>query len=67
MHYKKFQFPFKFDKKMSCRVLAPSKDELRAIVKEKWCPPRNSYDEVYPGIFIGDGYGNWTFKTVTVS
>lgn len=31
-----------------------TKEDLREIVKEGWCPPRNSYDEVYPGILLGD-------------
>jgi len=29
-------------------------DDLRDIVRDHWSRPRNPFDEVYPGIFIGD-------------
>ncbi|ODN06352.1 Dual specificity protein phosphatase 3 [Orchesella cincta] len=49
---------------MSCRVFATSKEELKAIVRERWCPPRNSYDEVYPGILIGDSTAALSVRTL---
>jgi len=41
-----------------------TKDDLREIVKEGWTRPRNSYDEVYPGILLGDGTTALSVRTL---
>jgi len=33
----------------------PTVKELKALCRKEWCIPKHPYDEVYPGIIIGDG------------
>jgi len=41
-----------------------TKDDLREIVKEGWTIPKNSYDEVYPGIVLGDSTTALSVRTL---
>lgn len=50
---------------MYSRRRGTTKEDLREIVKEGWCPPRNSYDEVYPGIILGDGSTALSTRTLS--
>ena len=38
----------------SSRRHGPTIGDLRDIVSVRWCRPTNPFDEVYPGLYIGD-------------
>jgi hypothetical protein len=41
-----------------------TKDDLREIVKDGWSIPKNSFDEVYPGIILGDATTAMSCRTL---